>query len=145
MKVVIQKVKKASCRVDGAITGQIERGFLVFVGFTLGDNEVKLDKMIKKIVQLRIFNDENDKMNLNLTQVNGAILSISQFTLYANTENGNRPSFTEALRPEESSPLYDAFNKRLEAMGIVVAKGIFGAHMDIELINDGPVTILLEF
>ncbi|MFA7127227.1 MAG: D-aminoacyl-tRNA deacylase [Bacilli bacterium] len=145
MKIVIQKVKQASCTADGRVTGQIKRGYVLFVGFTTGDQSELLDKAIKKILQLRIFNDENDKMNLNILQVGGSILSISQFTLYANTDKGNRPSFVEALRPEEASVLYDEFNHRLAATGMVVQRGVFGSHMDIALINDGPVTIVLEF
>lgn len=145
MKVVLQRVKHASCTVDGNITGQIEKGYLLLVGFTNGDNTEKLDKAAKKISGLRVFEDENQKMNLNLEKVNGKILSISQFTLYANTNDGNRPSFVEALNPVEAKKLYLLFNEKLRTSGFVVEEGVFGAHMDIELLNDGPCTIIYEF
>ncbi len=145
MKVVLQRVKHASCTVDNVITGQIEKGYLLLVGFTNGDNVEKLDKAVKKISGLRIFEDENQKMNLNLEKVNGKILSISQFTLYANTNEGNRPSFIDALNPVEAKKLYLSFNEKLRSMDFVVEEGVFGAHMDIELLNDGPCTIIYEF
>lgn len=145
MKVVLQRVKHASCTVDNVITGQIEKGYLLLVGFTNGDNVEKLDKAVKKISGLRIFEDENQKMNLNLEKVNGKILSISQFTLYANTNEGNRPSFIDALNPVEAKKLYLSFNEKLKSMDFVVEEGVFGAHMDIELLNDGPCTIIYEF
>lgn len=144
MKVVIQKVKHASCTVDGTVTGSIKEGFLLLVGFTDGDNEEILQKMIHKIINLRIFIDENDKMNLSLLQVGGDILSISQFTLYANCKKGNRPSFINAAKPVISKPLYEQFNHLLEEKGVHVEKGIFGADMKIELLNDGPITICLD-
>ena len=145
MKVVLQRVKHASCTVENVITGQIEKGYLLLVGFTNGDNVEKLDKAVKKISGLRIFEDENQKMNLNLEKVNGKILSVSQFTLYANTNEGNRPSFIDALNPVEAKKLYLCFNEKLRSMGFVVEEGVFGAHMDIELLNDGPCTIIYEF
>lgn len=145
MKVVLQRVKHASCTVENVITGQIEKGYLLLVGFTNGDNVEKLDKAVKKISGLRIFEDENQKMNLNLEKVNGKILSVSQFTLYANTNEGNRPSFIDALNPVEAKKLYLSFNEKLRSMGFVVEEGVFGAHMDIELLNDGPCTIIYEF
>ena len=145
MKVVLQRVKHASCTVETVITGQIEKGYLLLVGFTNGDNVEKLDKAVKKISGLRIFEDENQKMNLNLEKVNGKILSISQFTLYANTNEGNRPSFIDALNPVEAKKLYLSFNEKLRSMDFVVEEGVFGAHMDIELLNDGPCTIIYEF
>lgn len=145
MKVVLQRVKHASCTVENVITGQIEKGYLLLVGFTNGDNVEKLDKAVKKISGLRVFEDENQKMNLNLEKVNGKILSISQFTLYANTNEGNRPSFIDALNPVEAKKLYLSFNEKLRSMGFVVEEGVFGAHMDIELLNDGPCTIIYEF
>jgi len=145
MRIVLQRVTNASCTVDGVITGQIEKGYLLLVGFTNGDNETKLDKAVKKIGGLRIFEDENGKMNLNLQTVKGNILSISQFTLYANTNDGNRPSFTEALHPDLAKPLYLKFNEKLRSLGFVVEEGIFGAHMEIKLLNDGPCTIIYEF
>ncbi len=145
MRVVIQKVKTASCCIEGTITGSINHGYVLFTGFTNGDGLEQIEKAVKKIIQLRIFEDEQGKMNLNILQVGGSILSISQFTLYADTNRGNRPSFTEALNPVEATHLYDVFNEQLSATDIVVQKGIFGAHMEISLINDGPVTITLEF
>ena len=145
MKVVLQRVKHASCTVENVITGQIEKGYLLLVGFTNGDNVEKLDKAVKKISGLRIFEDENQKMNLNLEKVNGKILSISQFTLYANTNEGNRQSFIDALNPVEAKKLYLSFNEKLRSMDFVVEEGVFGAHMDIELLNDGPCTIIYEF
>ena len=145
MKVVLQRVKHASCTVENVITGQIEKGYLLLVGFTNGDNVEKLDKAVKKISGLRIFEDDNQKMNLNLEKVNGKILSISQFTLYANTNEGNRPSFIDALNPVEAKKLYLSFNEKLRSMDFVVEEGVFGAHMDIELLNDGPCTIIYEF
>ena len=145
MRVVLQRVTSASCTVDGVITGQIEKGYLLLVGFTNGDDEAKLDKAVKKIGGLRIFEDENGKMNLNLQTVGGNILSISQFTLYANTNDGNRPSFTEAMHPYYAKPLYLKFNEKLRSLDFVVEEGIFGAHMEIKLLNDGPCTIIYEF
>ena len=145
MKVVLQRVKHASCTVENVITGQIEKGYLLLVGFTNGDSVEKLDKAVKKISGLRIFEDENQKMNLNLEKVNGKILSISQFTLYANTNEGKRPSFIDALNPVEAKKLYLSFNEKLRSMDFVVEEGVFGAHMDIELLNDGPCTIIYEF
>lgn len=145
MKVIIQRVKEASCTIDGKITGKINQGYMILVGFAYGDNEETVKKMVKKISNLRIFEDENGKMNLNIHQVNGSILSISQFTLYANTNEGNRPSFVNAAKPEIASPLYDYFNEQLRKEELIVETGVFGADMKIALINDGPVTIQLEF
>ena len=145
MRVLLQRVKRASCTVENQITGQIEKGYLLLVGFTNGDDEAKIYKAVKKILNLRIFEDENQKMNLNILQVGGNILSISQFTLYANTNDGNRPSFTNSLNPSEAKVLYDKFNTILAQNPVRVETGIFGAHMEIELLNDGPVTIALEF
>ena len=145
MRVVLQRVDRASCTVDGKITGQIGKGYMLLVGFTNGDDLVKVQKAAKKISGLRIFEDENHKMNLNLETVKGSILSISQFTLYANTNEGNRPSFVDALNPNDAIKLYDLFNKELRKYGFVVEEGIFGAHMDIDLLNSGPVTIIYEF
>lgn len=145
MRIVLQRVKEASCTVDGKITGKIGVGYMLLVGFTNGDNIHTLEKAVKKITNFRIFEDENGKMNLNLKTVNGDILSISQFTLYANTSEGNRPSFTEAMNPVEAKELYLKFNEMLRANGFNVYEGIFGAHMEIRLFNDGPVTINFEF
>lgn len=145
MKIVVQRVKYASCTVENNLTGKISNGYLLLVGFKKGDSVELLPKAANKVLNLRIFEDENGKMNLNIKQVFGKILSISQFTLYADTTSGNRPSFTEALDPQEALKLYKRFNEILRDNGIQVEEGIFGAHMDIALLNEGPVTILLEF
>ena len=143
MKVVVQKVKEASCTVSGKITGKIDLGLMLLVGFTEGDNKDTIEGMAKKIVNLRIFEDDNNVMNLSLLDVGGSILSISQFTLYADTKKGNRPSYMAALRGEEATKLYDMFNDELRKY-TKVETGIFGADMDISLINSGPTTIILE-
>lgn len=145
MRVVLQRVKHASCTVDGKITGQIEAGYLLLVGFTHSDNDSMLDKAARKINNLRVFEDENGKMNLNINAVNGKVLSISQFTLYANTNEGNRPAFVDAAKPDIAKELYLSFNNHLRSYGLVVEEGIFGADMKIELLNDGPCTIIFEF
>ena len=142
MKVVIQKVKKASCVVDNKITGKIDLGLMILVGFTEGDNKEIISKMATKIVNLRIFEDSNNLMNLSLLDVSGSILSISQFTLYADTKKGNRPSFINALNGQEAIKLYDMFNEELRKY-VHVETGIFGADMDISLVNSGPTTIIL--
>lgn len=145
MRVVLQRVDFAKCTVDGIVTGKIDKGYMLLVGFTHNDNIDKVKKAAKKISGLRIFEDENHKMNLNLESVKGSILSISQFTLYANTNEGNRPSFVEAMAPDSAKDLYNKFNIELRSYGFKVEEGIFGAHMDIELLNSGPVTIIYEF
>lgn len=145
MKVVLQRVKNAKCTVEGKVTGKIETGYLLLVGYTHNDNDEVNKKMAKKIANLRIFEDENGKMNLDIKKVNGRILSISQFTLYANTNEGNRPSFVNAMNPTLAIDLYKKFNVHLREYDLIVEEGIFGAHMEIELFNDGPVTICLEF
>ncbi len=145
MKVILQLVDYAKCTVDGKVTGEIQKGYMLLVGYTFGDNSETNQKAAKKIANLRIFADENDKMNLSLKDVNGSILSISQFTLYADTLKGNRPSFTNALTPSIANELYLEFNQMLRDYGFVVEEGIFGAHMQIELLNNGPVTINFEF
>lgn len=144
MRVVVQRVASASVTIDQKIYGEIERGYVLLVGFKEGDDEAILNKMVDKVIHLRIFEDENMKMNRSLLDIQGDILSISQFTLYANAKKGRRPSFIEAARPEISSPLYDRFNALLTQQGIKVETGIFGADMKVSLINDGPVTILLD-
>ena len=143
MKVVVQKVKEAKCTVDGKVTGEIKNGLMLLVGFTEGDNKEIIEKMALKIVNLRIFEDDNNVMNLSLLDVKGSILSISQFTLYADTKQGNRPSYINALKGEEATLLYDLFNEELRKY-THVETGIFGADMDISLINSGPTTIILE-
>ncbi len=145
MKVVLQRVKNAKCIVDNKVTGKIDFGYLLLVGFKTGDTAEILPKMAKKIANLRVIEDENGKMNQSLSDVQGEILLISQFTLYADLSKGNRPSFTAALQPEAAKDLYLAFGNQLRSLGIPVAEGIFGAHMGLEFTNDGPVTIIIEF
>lgn len=144
MKVILQRVKKASVSVDKKTVGQIDKGLLILVGFTEGDKDQEIDWMINKITNLRIFDDENGIMNLSVKDVNGAILSVSQFTLYADSKKGNRPSYINALGGEKAIKLYEKFNTKLKTTGISIEEGIFGADMEVSLINDGPVTIILE-
>lgn len=144
MRLVVQRVKEASCTVEGRITGEIQTGFMVLVGIGLGDDENTVKKMAIKLSKLRVFEDSEGKMNLGLKEVNGDILSISQFTLYADCKKGNRPSFTEARRGEEAISLYKYFNECLREEGIKVEEGIFGADMKIRLLNDGPITIIMD-
>ena len=144
MRVIVQRASNAKCIIDNKIYSEIDFGFVLLVGFTHIDSIQNIQKMVKKISNLRIFEDENGKMNLNIKQVGGKILSISQFTLYANPNEGNRPSFVDAMGGEQSSKLYDEFNKLLGAE-LEVKTGIFGADMNIEFTNNGPCTILLEF
>lgn len=141
---VIQRVSHASVTVDGSVVGKIGKGFLLLVGFTQSDTEAEIKKVADKLSGLRIFEDEQGKLNLSLQDVGGDILSISQFTLYANCKKGRRPGFEEAAKGEISKPLYEAFNAYLRSLGHHVEEGIFGADMKVELLNDGPVTILLE-
>ena len=144
MKLVVQRVTEASCTVDGQITGKIGRGYMVLVGFGLQDDEATARKMAEKLSRLRIFDDEEGKINRSIFDVNGKILSISQFTLYANCCKGNRPSFTDALSGERAIRLYEYFNSCLRDLSLEVEEGIFGADMKISLVNDGPVTIILD-
>ena len=143
MRVVVQRSKQSKVTINGKVNGSIDHGYVLLVGFKDGDNEQIIDKMIDKIIHLRIFEDENEKMNLSIEDVKGSILSISQFTLYANTKEGRRPSFVEALNPTDASKLYDLFNEKLSKL-IHVETGIFGSDMKVEIYNDGPVTILLD-
>ena len=144
MKVVVQRSLNSSVSVNNKIVGKIDKGIVLLVGFTEGDNEEIIDKMVKKIVNLRIFDDETGVMNKSLLDTGGSILSISQFTLYANTKKGNRPSYIEALNGNLAKPLYELFNNKLKEQGIVVETGIFGAEMKVSITNDGPITIILE-
>ena len=144
MKLVGQRVKKAEVKVDGNIIGKIDKGFLVLIGIKVGDTKEQADYLVKKLWNLRVFSDENDKMNLSIKDVKGKLLIVSQFTLYGDCSQGNRPSFIEAARPEEANPLYEYFCNQCELNNIEVQKGIFGADMKVELINDGPVTIIIE-
>ena len=143
MRVVIQRSLQAKVKIDNDIVGSIDYGLVVLVGFTHNDNSKKIDEMVKKIINLRIFDDENKVMNKSLLDVNGQVLSVSQFTLYANTDKGRRPSYIEALNNNEATKLYDEFNKKL-ANYVKVETGIFGSDMQVELINDGPVTIIID-
>ena len=144
MKLVIQKVSYADCKVNDKITGQIETGFMVLVGIGLSDNREIVEKMAVKLSKLRIFEDENGKINRSIFDAQGRILSISQFTLYADCKKGNRPSFTDALGGEDAKQLYLYFNECLRNLGLEVEEGIFGADMKVTLTNDGPVTIILD-
>lgn len=144
MRIIVQNVTRASCEVNQKIVGSISRGFCLFVGFTNGDNQEVVTKLANKLLSLRLFDDENGKTNLSLKDVNGEILSISQFTLYASVKDGRRPSFVNALNPKEASELYDYFNQCLKDAGYKVETGIFGAMMKIDLVNDGPFTTILD-
>lgn len=144
MKLVVQRVKHASVEVEKQIVGKIEKGFLVLIGIKVGDTKEQADYLVRKLCNLRIFTDDNDKMNLSLKDVDGKLLIVSQFTLYGDCSDGNRPSFIEAARPEEAIPLYEYFCNECEKNGIEVQKGIFGVDMKVELLNDGPVTIIIE-
>lgn len=144
MKIVLQRVKEARITIDGEIHGAIGKGYMILVGFNEEDNHEIIDRLVEKVIHLRVFEDENQKMNRSLLDVEGSILSISQFTLYADCRKGRRPSFINAAKPDISSPLYDYFNECLRNQGIHVETGIFGADMKCALINDGPVTIVLD-
>lgn len=145
MRVIVQRCSCAEVRIDGETVGQIGTGFLLLVGITDGDTEHEADILAKKVAQMRVFEDAEGKMNLALNDVDGAILSISQFTLYADCKKGNRPSFIRAARPETAAPLYDYFNSVLRSQyNLHVETGRFGADMKVDFINDGPVTILLD-
>lgn len=145
MKVVLQTVKNAHVDILGKTVGSISNGYLLLVGFTDGDNREIVTKMADKILKLRVFADEKRQINLSLDTVNGSILSISQFTLYADTTNGRRPSFVNALHPHEAEPLYDYFNQELERIsGKHIETGVFGADMEVYSVNDGPFTLVLD-
>ena len=144
MRVVLQRVKHASVTIDGQVHGSIQEGFLALVGITHDDTEEIVLKVAKKCSELRVFEDEDGKMNKGLKDIHGDILSISQFTLYADCKKGRRPSFVNAARPELANPLYEVFNNALRSYGFNVPTGVFGADMKVELLNDGPVTIILD-
>jgi len=145
MKAVIQRVTEASCTVDGQVTGAIANGFLVLLGIEDADGTEDLEWLAQKIVNMRIFSDENGLMNKSLTAIQGNILLISQFTLFASTKKGNRPGFTKAARPDKAIPLYEAMIEQLDiSLGRKIETGIFGADMKVSLVNDGPVTILID-
>jgi D-tyrosyl-tRNA(Tyr) deacylase len=144
MRAVIQRVSRAAVRVDGATVGQIGRGFLVLLGVTHSDGRAEADWMSRKIAGLRLFEDDAGKMNLALADIGGAVLVVSQFTLYGDARKGRRPSFTDAARPEQAEPLIDYFVERLREEGIPVQTGQFQAMMEVELVNDGPVTLWVD-
>ena len=144
MKFVIQRVKEAEVKVDGQTTGKIDNGFLVLIGITHTDTKEIADYLVKKLINLRVFEDENGKMNLSLGDINGSLLLISQFTLYADCSGGNRPSFTEAAKPDFANELYEYIISECKKKVDKVETGIFGADMKVSLKNDGPVTIILE-
>ncbi len=144
MKVVLQRSKTASVTVDGTVTGAIDSGYVLLVGITHEDTQEDVEYLAKKVANLRLWEDADGKMNHSILEHGGTILSVSQFTLYGDAKKGNRPSFTSAARPEVAEPLWEAFNQALREHSLHVETGIFGAMMDVALINDGPVTILLE-
>lgn len=144
MRALIQRVTRASVTVDGRVVGRIERGFVVLLGITHADGRAEADWVAAKIAGLRVFDDEAGKMNHSLADVGGALLVVSQFTLYGDARKGRRPSFTDAAAPEMAEPLVDYFVEGLRDAGFPVATGVFGAHMDVEIHNDGPVTMLIE-
>ncbi len=144
MKLIVQRVKNASVTVDKKMVGKINEGFLVLIGVTHNDTKETADYLVKKLCNLRIFEDENEKMNLSIKDVNGELLLVSQFTLYADCSGGNRPSFVNSAKPEVANELYEYFVSECKKHISKVETGIFGAHMDVELLNNGPVTIILE-
>ena len=144
MKVVLQRVKKGSVTAEGNIAGKVGRGFVLLVGITHEDTEADAKYLAEKIVNLRVFEDEQQKMNLSLQDIGGDILSVSQFTLYGDCRKGRRPNFMAAAKPDYAETLYDYFNSCLRELGVHVETGIFGAMMDVEIQNDGPVTLILE-
>ena len=144
MKVLVQRSLESSVSVDNKVVGKIDSGLVLLVGFTNSDTEYDIDYMINKVINLRIFDDDNGVMNKSLLDVNGSVLSISQFTLYADTKKGRRPSYINALKAEEALKLYDLFNKKLKDLNINVETGIFQAEMKVSITNDGPITIMLE-
>lgn len=144
MKILVQRSKHSSVSVNNKIVGEIPFGLVLLVSFTYGDTEKEIDYLVDKVINLRIFDDEAGVMNKSLLDVGGSILSISQFTLYADTKKGRRPSYINALKGEESSKLYDLFNKKIKEKNINIATGIFGADMQVSILNDGPATFMLE-
>ena len=144
MKLVVQRVSKANVKVDNKVVGKIKKGFLVLVGIKVGDTKEQAKYLARKLINLRVFEDENGKMNLNIKQVGGELLIISQFTLYGNTKDGNRPSFIDAAKPDKANELYEYFIEKCKKENIKTEAGIFGADMKVSLVNDGPVTVMLE-
>lgn len=144
MRVVLQRAKRAEVRVGGDVVGKIDRGLMLLVGVTHEDTIEDAAYIAEKVANLRIFEDEQDKMNLSLLDVKGQILSVSQFTLYGDCRKGRRPNFMDAAKPEHAETIYEAFNEELRGKGIVVETGRFGAMMDVDFVNDGPVTLIVE-
>ena len=144
MRVVLQRVTQGDVQIDGKVVGKIGPGYVALVGFTHTDGEQQIDDLINKIIHLRVFSYEEGAMNRSLLDIGGSILSVSQFTLYASTKKGRRPSFVDAMKPEQATKLYDLFNQKLMEQNIPVETGVFGADMKVTLTNDGPVTIVLE-
>lgn len=144
MQIVLQRVKSAHVHVDEQLVGSTETGYLLLVGIENSDTAEIMEKNARKIVNFRVFEDEFGKMNLNILQAGGSILSVSQFTLCANMDKGNRPGFDQAALPELAIPLFEAFNQHLRSFGVKVETGIFGAHMEVSLVNDGPVTFIIN-
>jgi D-aminoacyl-tRNA deacylase len=144
MKVILQRSGKASVTVDGDVTGSIRKGYVLLVGITHDDTEKDADYIAKKVAGLRLWEDDEGKMNHSIDEVDGEILSVSQFTLYGDVRKGRRPSFIEAARPEKAEPIWNYFNEALREQGLKVETGVFGAMMDVSLVNDGPVTIIIE-
>lgn len=144
MQIVLQRVKSASVRVDGHIVGSIEAGYLLLVGIENTDTSQVIEKNARKIANFRVFEDEQGKMNKDILHVGGSILSVSQFTLCANMDKGNRPGFDQAALPPMAIPLFDMFNQQLRSFGITVETGTFGAYMEVSLVNDGPVTFIIN-
>jgi len=144
MKIVVQRVSEAHVKVDGKIVGEIEKGLLLLVGIDENDEKTDVDWLVQKVLNLRIFGDEDDKLNLSVKDISGEILCISQFTLIADYKKGNRPSFIKAAKPDKAVPLFDYFKEEMAKSGLKTASGIFGADMKVSLINDGPVTIVMD-
>ena len=144
MRVILQRVSTAAVSVDNQLINSIQSGFVILAGFTHEDEKNDIDAMIQKLIHLRIFEDKEGKLNQSLVDVQGEVLSISQFTLYADTTNGRRPSFTQAASQDKAKALYHYFNQEMQKNNIIVKPGIFGAYMDVSLINSGPVTIMLD-
>ena len=144
MRVVVQRSKEAKVTVEGKVTGSIAKGFVVLVGVTHDDQEKDAAFLAEKVANLRVFEDENGKMNLSLLDVAGEVLSVSQFTLYGDCRKGRRPNFMDAARPEHANGIYEQFNSKLREKGLKVETGVFGAMMDVQLTNDGPVTLIID-
>lgn len=144
MRIVIQRVSEAEVKIDGKTTGKAGKGLLLLVGFAIDDSIADIEYLVEKVLNLRIFEDEKGKMNISVLDINGDILSVSQFTLYGDIRKGRRPSFTQAAEPEKANSFYEIFNEKLKESGLNVETGIFGGDMKVSLLNDGPVTILLD-